>query len=281
MTSNANPRTKVIRPASFTPQLLVSGLRDLLQYRDLLLTLTIHRIKVRYKQSVLGVAWAILQPVLLMAVYTIIFSVVTKVPHEGGPYAVFVYAALLPWTFFASSISTSSTSLVSHNNLITKVYFPREILPLTYVFAALFDFAMASAVLAVLLFVYNVPITAGIFLVLPLLALAFAFALALSLLISAFQVRFRDIGIAMALILQLWTFATPVVYPISVVPKRYLTLYSLNPMAGIVENFRQVVIQHASLNFGVLWPGLLVCAVLLPASYLYFKTAEATMADVI
>src|SRR5690349_6187677 len=114
MTSNANPRTKVIRPASFTPQLLVSGLRDLLEYRDLLLTLTIHRIKVRYKQSVLGVAWAILQPLLLMAVYTIIFSVVTKVPHEGAPYAVFVYAALLPWTFFATSISTSSTSLVSH-----------------------------------------------------------------------------------------------------------------------------------------------------------------------
>jgi lipopolysaccharide transport system permease protein len=282
MTSDPKRRwTKVIRPASFSPRMLVSGFRDLIQYRDLLLTLTIHRIKVRYKQSLLGVAWAVLQPLLLMVVYTIIFSVVTKVPHEGAPYAVFVYAALLPWTFFATSITTASTSLVSHNNLITKVYFPREILPFTYVLAALFDFAMASVVLAVLLVIYHVPVTAGIVQVLPLLLIAFAFALALSLFLSAFQVRFRDIGIAMALIMQLWMFATPVVYPLSVVPKRFLTLYSLNPMAGVVENFRQIVLEHAGLNLPVLLPGLLVSLVLLPAAYLYFKTAEATMADVI
>jgi lipopolysaccharide transport system permease protein len=261
--------------------MLVSGLRDLVQYRDLLLTLTIHRIKIRYKQSLLGIAWAVLQPLLLMVVYTVIFSVVTKVPHGGAPYAVFVYAALLPWTFFSTSITTASTSLVSHNNLITKVYFPREILPLTYVLAALFDFAMASVVLAVLLAIYHVPVTAGIVLVLPLLVIAFTFALSLSLFLSAFQVRFRDIGIAMALIMQLWMFATPVVYPLSVVPRRFLTLYSLNPMAGVVENFRQIVLEHAGLNLPVLLPGMLVSLVLLPAAYLYFKTAEATMADII
>jgi lipopolysaccharide transport system permease protein len=282
MTSHLNRRwTKVIRPASFSPRMLVSGLRDLVQYRDLLLTLTIHRIKIRYKQSLLGIAWAVLQPLLLMVAYTVIFSVVTKVPHGGAPYAVFVYAALLPWTFFSTSITTASTSLVSHNNLITKVYFPREILPLTYVLAALFDFAMASVVLAVLLAIYHVPVTAGIVLVLPLLVIAFTFALSLSLFLSAFQVRFRDIGIAMALIMQLWMFATPVVYPLSVVPRRFLTLYSLNPMAGVVENFRQIVLEHAGLNLPVLLPGLLVSLVLLPAAYLYFKTAEATMADVI
>jgi lipopolysaccharide transport system permease protein len=282
MTSHLNRRwTKVIRPASFSPRMLVSGLRDLVQYRDLLLTLTIHRIKIRYKQSLLGIAWAVLQPLLLMVAYTVIFSVVTKVPHGGAPYAVFVYAALLPWTFFSTSITTASTSLVSHNNLITKVYFPREILPLTYVLAALFDFAMASVVLAVLLAIYHVPVTAGIVLVLPLLVIAFTFALSLSLFLSAFQVRFRDIGIAMALIMQLWMFATPVVYPLSVVPRRFLTLYSLNPMAGVVENFRQIVLEHAGLNLPVLLPGMLVSLVLLPAAYLYFKTAEATMADVI
>ena len=282
MTSHLSRRwTKVIRPASFSPRMLVSGLRDLVQYRDLLLTLTIHRIKIRYKQSLLGIAWAVLQPLLLMVVYTVIFSVVTKVPHGGAPYAVFVYAALLPWTFFSTSITTASTSLVSHNNLITKVYFPREILPLTYVLAALFDFAMASVVLAVLLAIYHVPVTAGIVLVLPLLVIAFTFALSLSLFLSAFQVRFRDIGIAMGLIMQLWMFATPVVYPLSVVPQRFLTLYSLNPMAGVVENFRQIVLEHAGLNLPVLLPGLLVSLVLLPAAYLYFKTAEATMADII
>jgi lipopolysaccharide transport system permease protein len=273
--------TKVIRPAAFSPATVGLGLRDLIHYRDLLVTLTIHRIKVRYKQSVLGVAWAILQPLLLMIVYTIIFSVVTKMPSEGAPYSIFVYTALLPWTFFSTSITTAATCLVAHNNLITKVYFPREILPLTYVLAALFDFIMAAAVLGVLLVVYHVPIGAGVLMVCPLMAIAFVFSLAMALFLSAFQVRFRDIGIAMALLMQLWMYATPVVYPLSVVPKRYLWFYLLNPMAGVVENFRQVVLRHSAGNAAILLPGLLVCVVLLPAAYLYFKTAEATMADVI
>jgi lipopolysaccharide transport system permease protein len=273
--------TKVIRPASFSLMTVGRGIRDLIHYRDLLVTLTIHRVKVRYKQSVLGIAWAVLQPLLLMLVYTIIFSVVTKMPSEGAPYAVFVYAALLPWTFFSTSITTASTSLVAHNNLITKVYFPREILPLTYVLAALFDFAMASIVLVVLLAVYKVSIGAGIVLVLPVMAIAVLFSLAMALFLSAFQVRFRDIGIAMALIMQLWMYATPVVYPLSVVPQRFRWLYSLNPMAGVVENFRQVVLQHGHVDVAVLLPGLVVSCLLLPTAYLYFKTAETTMADVI
>lgn len=273
--------TKVIRPPAFSAATAGLGLRDLIHYRDLLVTLTIHRIKVRYKQSILGVAWAIFQPLLLMVVYTIIFSVVTKMPSEGAPYAVFVYTALLPWTFFSTSITTAASSLVAHNNLITKVYFPREILPLTYVLAALFDFVMAAAVLAVLLAVYRVPVGAGVLLVCPLTMVAFVFALAMALFLSAFQVRFRDIGIAMALLMQLWMYATPVVYPLSVVPKRYLWFYLLNPMAGVVENFRQVVLRHSAANAAILLPGLFVCVLLLPAAYLYFKTAEATMADVI
>jgi lipopolysaccharide transport system permease protein len=272
---------KVIRPASFSLKTIGRGIRDLIHYRDLLVTLTIHRVKIRYKQSMLGIAWAVLQPLLLMLVYTVIFSVVTKMPSEGAPYAVFVYAALLPWTFFSTSITTASTSLVAHNNLITKVYFPREILPLTYVLAALFDFAMASIVLVVLLAVYKVSIGAGIVLVLPVMAIAVLFSLAMALFLSAFQVRFRDIGIAMALIMQLWMYATPVVYPLSVVPQQFRWLYSLNPMAGVVENFRQVVLQHGHLDVGVLLPGLVVSCLLLPTAYLYFKTAETTMADVI
>jgi lipopolysaccharide transport system permease protein len=273
--------TKVIRPASFSPVMVARGIRDLIHYRDLLITLTIHRVKVRYKQSVLGIAWAVLQPLLLMLVYTIIFSVVTKMPSDGAPYAVFVYAALLPWTFFSTSITTASTSLVAHNNLITKVYFPREILPLTYVLAALFDFAMASVVLVALLAVYKVSIGIGIILAVPVMVIALVFSLAMALFLSAFQVRFRDIGIAMALIMQLWMYATPVVYPLSVVPQRFRWLYSLNPMAGVVENFRQVVLKHGHLDVAVLVPGLAVSCLLLPAAYLYFKTAETTMADMI
>ena len=273
--------TKVIRPATFSPLTIVRGVRDLIHYRDLLLTLTIHRINVRYKQSALGIAWAVLQPLLLMVVYTIIFSVVVKMPHEGGPYAVFVYAALLPWTFFSTAVATSATSLVAHNNLITKVYFPREILPLTYVLAALFDFLIASAILVALLGVYHISLAASALLVCPIMLVAFLFSLAMALLLSAFQVRFRDIGIAMALLLQLWMYATPVVYPYSVVPERFAFWYSLNPMAGVVENFRRVILQHGAMNLMVLLPGVIVCLLLLPLAYLYFKTAEATMADVI
>ncbi|HJY05208.1 MAG TPA: ABC transporter permease, partial [Bryobacteraceae bacterium] len=255
--------TKVIRPATFSPLTIVRGVRDLIHYRDLLLTLTIHRINVRYKQSALGIAWAVLQPLLLMVVYTIIFSVVVKMPHEGGPYAVFVYAALLPWTFFSTAVATSATSLVAHNNLITKVYFPREILPLTYVLAALFDFLIASVILVALLGVYHVSLAASALLVCPIMLVAFLFSLAMALLLSAFQVRFRDIGIAMALLLQLWMYATPVVYPYSVVPERFAFWYSLNPMAGVVENFRRVILQHGAMNLEVLLPGVVVCLLLL------------------
>jgi lipopolysaccharide transport system permease protein len=171
--------------------------------------------------------------------------------------------------------------MVSHGNLITKVYFPREILPITYVFAAFFVFLMASVVLAILLAIYHIVVGASVLFVVPLMLIAFAFSLAMTLVLSAFQVRFRDIGIAMGLVMQLWMYATPVVYPLSVVPKRYLWIYSLNPMSGVIENFRRVVLLHSSINFSILVPGLLVCAALLPVAYIYFKTAEATMADVI
>jgi lipopolysaccharide transport system permease protein len=279
--NNQHRRTKIIRPATFSPLTVVRGIRDLIHYRDLLLTLTIHRIKVRYKQSALGIAWAVLQPLLLMIVYTIIFSIVVKMPHEGGPYAVFVYAALLPWTFFSTAVTTSATSLVAHNSLITKVYFPREILPLTYVLAALFDFLIASVILVGLLVFYHVSLAASALLVCPIMLVALLFSLAMALLLSAFQVRFRDIGIAMGLLLQLWMYATPVVYPYSIVPERFVFWYSLNPMAGVVENFRRVILQHGAMNLTALLPGLIVCLMLLPLAYLYFKTAEATMADVI
>lgn len=281
ITRDERRRIKIIRPATFSLLTAVRGLRDLVHYRDLVLTLTMHRISVRYKQSALGIGWAVLQPLLLMVVYTIIFSVVVKMPHEGGPYAVFVYAALLPWTFFSTAVTSSATSLVAHNSLITKVYFPREILPLTYVLAAFVDFLIASVILLALLGFYHVSLAASALLVGPIMLVAVLFSLAMAFLLSAFQVRFRDIGIAIGLLLQLWMYATPVVYPYSIVPDRFVFWYSLNPMAGVVENFRRVILQHATVNMAALWPGLIVCLLLLPLAYLYFKTAEATMADVI
>src|SRR5919206_2762023 len=150
---------RIIRPVSFSPRDLLRELRELWHYRDLFYTLTVHRIKVRYKQSILGLAWAILQPLSLMLIYTAIFSVIAKVSSEGVPYAVFAYAALLPWTFFSSSLTNATQGLVSHSQLVTKVYFAREILPLTYVSAALFDFAVATSFLIALFLYYGVKLT--------------------------------------------------------------------------------------------------------------------------
>ena len=272
---------RIIRPVSFSPLDLLRELRELWQYRDLFYTLTVHRIKVRYKQSVLGLAWAILQPLSLMLIYTVIFSVIAKVPSEGVPYAVFAYAALLPWTFFSSSLTNATQGLVSHSQLVTKVYFAREILPLTYVSAALFDFAVATTFLIALFFYYGVGLTVYAFYAIPILILLAALATAFSLFLSAMQVKFRDIGVAMPLLLQLWMFTTPVVYPLSAVPQRFRGLYALNPLVGVIENFRRVVLQGVEPDFYSLAISAIVAAILLPLTYLYFKRVEGTMADVI
>ena len=272
---------RIIRPVSFSPFDILRGMRELWQYRDLFYTLTVHRIKVRYKQSVLGLAWAILQPLSLMLIYTVIFSKIAKVPSEGVPYAVFAYAALLPWTFFSSSLTNATQGLVSHSQLVTKVYFAREILPLTYVSAALFDFAVATTFLIALFFYYGVGLTSYVLYAIPILILLAALATAFSLLLSAMQVWFRDIGVAMPLLLQLWMFSTPVVYPLSAVPQRFRGLYVLNPLVGVIENFRRVVLQGVEPDFHSLAISAIVAAILLPLTYLYFKRVEATMADVI
>ena len=272
---------RIIRPVSFSPLDMFRGLRELWHYRDLFYTLTVHRIKVRYKQSVLGLAWAILQPLSLMLIYTVIFSMIAKVPSEGAPYAVFAYAALLPWTFFSSSLTNATQGLVSHSQLVTKVYFAREILPLTYVSAALFDFAVASTFLIALFFYYGVGLTPYALGAIPIMILLAAIATAFSLFLSAMQVRFRDIGVAMPLLLQLWMFSTPVVYPLSAVPQRFRGLYVLNPLVGVIENLRRVVLQGVEPDYQSLAISAVVAAVLLPLAYLYFKRIEATMADVI
>ncbi|HJP91481.1 MAG TPA: ABC transporter permease [Pyrinomonadaceae bacterium] len=272
---------RIIRPVSFSPLDLLRELRGLWHYRDLFYTLTVHRIKVRYKQSILGLAWAILQPLSLMLIYTVIFSVVAKVSSEGVPYAVFAYAALLPWTFFSSSLTNATQGLVSHTQLVTKVYFAREILPLTYVSAALFDFVVASSFLFALFLYYRVSITIYALWAIPILVLLATLATAFSLFFSALQVRFRDVGVAMPLLLQLWMFASPVVYPLSAVPQRLRGAYALNPTVGVIENFRRVVLQGVAPDFYSLGVSALLAAILLPLAYLFFKRVEATMADVI
>ncbi|MBL8212902.1 MAG: ABC transporter permease [Bryobacterales bacterium] len=272
---------RTIGPASFAPGQVGNYLSRLFEYGDLLLTLTHHRIRVRYKQSALGLAWALLQPLSLMLIYTVIFSVVTRIPSDGTPYAVFVYAALLPWTLFSTGLTSAVGGLVSHTHLITKVYFPREILPLSYVLAAIFDFLTASLVLAAMMAYYGIVPSVHIFWTIPILGLGVCVLTSLSLMLSAMQVWVRDIGIAMPLVLQLWMFATPVVYPLSAVPQWLRGYYILNPMTGVIENFRRVVLQNTAPDMPSLLASALFSVLMLPVAYLYFKQREATMADVI
>jgi lipopolysaccharide transport system permease protein len=274
-------RVTIIRPASFAGFSLIKSLIELVHYRDLLYTLTIHRIRVRYKQSILGMSWAILQPVSMMIVFTAVFSLIARVPSGDMPYTIFAYVGLLPWNYFSGSVTNATGSLVSHSQLITKVYFPREILPITYVLAALFDSFIASSVLAVLMAYYRIPLTSTALYILPIVGVLTLFSLSMALLLSATQVRFRDIGMAMPLLLQLWMFATPILYPLSAVPAWLRDVYALNPLVSIVESLRQAILYATRPDLLLLARSAVISMVLLIAAYGYFKRVEATMADTI
>jgi len=274
-------RAVVIRPAGAAWADILTHLRRLPDYADLLTTLSLHRISVRYRQTALGVVWALLQPLLMMVLFTAVFSVLAKMPSEGVPYPLFAYTALLPWTFFSTALTNATASLVSHTQLITKVYFPREILPLTYVIAAVFDFAIGVIVLGGLMVWYHVPLTAQAWNLIPLVMLLSAWVLSVSLVLSAAQVRWRDVGVALPLLVQLWMFASPVIYPLSVVPESWRHWYLLNPMAGIIASFRDILLQGVQPDPIPLRYAAIVTACALPVAYLIFKRAEATMADLI
>ena len=275
----------IIEPPSLSLMHAVTAAKRLPQFGELLRTLTVHRLSVRYKQSALGIAWAMIHPLSMMVVFTLMFSLLGRSPGGGVPYPVFAYAALVPWFAFAGGLSTTTNSLTSHASLLTKVYFPREILPLTYVAAALVDLGVASIALAALMIWYGIPLAATALWAVPAILLMAAFLTAAGLILSATQVRYRDIGIAMPMLLQIWMFASPVVYPLSlardVMPGWLYQLYLLNPMAGVVDAFRSAIVLHQTPELQALAWGALVTAVLLPAGYVYFKYSERTMADAI
>lgn len=214
-----------------------------------------------------------------MLIFTFVFSMIAKMPSEGAPYAIFAYTGLLPWNYFSSGVSNATVSLANHAQFVTKVYFPREILPITYVAAALFDFLVASTLLGGLMIYYRVPLSINALYAVPIILVLTCFALAMSFFLSATQVRFRDIGVAVPLLLQVWLFATPVIYPLSAVPERLRPFYVLNPMVGIVESFRRVLLNGAAPETSSLILSAAIAVILLVVSYLYFKWVEATMAD--
>ncbi len=262
-----------------------AAVRRLRQFSDLFVTLSLHRINVRYKQSRLGILWAVVQPLAMMIVFTLIFTLVRASPGGAVPFPLFAYAGLVPWTMFSSGLSAASSALTSHASLLTKVAFPREILPLTYIAAALVDFVLSSAVLVGLMMWFNVTPSWTIVWALPAVLLLVIFLIGLALFLAATQVHYRDVGIAMPLVLQVWLFASPVLYALASVrhalPKPLYVLYTLNPLVGIVDTFRRAVVLHQSPDYFALAMAAAVALLLLPLAYMYFKYIELTLADTI
>ncbi len=255
-------------------------LRELWAYRELLYVLTMRDIKVRYKQTVLGFAWAIIQPVMLMIVFSVFFGNLAKMPSDGVPYPIFVYAGLLPWTFFANAITTAGNSLVGSAQLVSKVYFPRLIIPLASVGAGLVDFVISAAVLLLLMVYYDVMWSMNLLLV-PLLVLgASVAALAVGTFLSALNVAYRDFRYVIPFLVQFWMFATPVVYPASLVPEKWRWLLYFNPMAGLIEGFRSAFLAKPfDLDGFVI--SLAVATLLFVAGIAYFEKVERRFADII
>lgn len=261
---------------------LLAHLRELFKHGELLYLVTQRELKVRYKQSVLGVLWAVLQPFSLMLVFSLFFGHFNRLPSEGLPYPLFSYPALLPWTFFSTALSFAIPSLIQNSNLITKIYFPREIVPLASVFAAFVDFLIASLIFVGMLFFYHVSPTWNLLYVLPLLTVQVLFTIGVCLLLSAFTVLYRDVRHTLPLVIQIWMFVTPVLYPASSVPERWRSLYmSLNPMAAIIDGYRRCIVKGLApeLNYLALAAGVSLLLVWL--GYKYFKHLEREFADIV
>ncbi len=256
-------------------------LRALWEYRELLYFLTWRDIKVRYRQAVLGAAWAILQPFTAMIVFTVVFGHLARLSSEGIPYPVFTYCALLPWNYFAGAFGRSSTSLVGNANLLRKVYFPRLVIPISAALVGLVDFGVAFVVLLGMMLWYGIVPTAALMWLPVFLLLALATALGVGLWFSALHIEYRDIGYIVPFLSQLWMYATPVVYSSTIIPQRWRVLYGLNPMAGVIEGFRWALLGRGEGPGSMLVASVVVAATLLVSDVFYFRRMEQTFADVV
>lgn len=256
-------------------------LADLWEYRELLYFLIWRDVKVRYKQTVLGAAWAIIQPFFTMVVFSVVFGRLAKIPSDGLPYPVFAYCALLPWQLFAHALTESGNSLVASQNLITKVYFPRLVIPLAAVLAGLVDFAIAFLVLLAMMAYYGIAPTAAVATLPLFLLLALTTALGVGLWLSALNVQYRDVRYTIPFLTQFWLFATPVAYPASLVPEPWRAVLGLNPMAGVVEGFRWALLGTAHAPGSMLTVSVVVVLALLVGGLYYFRRMEKTFADVV
>ena len=262
--------------------MLIRDIEHLTRHRELLAAWIIRELKARYKQTVLGIVWAVVQPLSLMLIFTLVFGVFVKVPIQGDlPYPVFSYIGLLAWTFTATSLSFGVTSLTRNMHVLTTVYFPREILPIASVAASLADFALASVVFVGLLIAYRIAVSPYLLLVPVILLVQILLTLGITLWASATNVFWRDVHFVVPLALQIWLYASPIVYPIQLVPQTLYPFYVLNPMVGIVEGYRATVLRATPPDWNIMGIAALVSTVLFVSGYAYFKHVDTQFADVI
>lgn len=257
------------------------NLQDLWEFRELLYFLTWRDIKVRYKQTALGASWAVIQPFFTMVVFSLFFGRLAKVPSDGIPYPIFAYAALVPWTFFSQGLSQSANSLVGSAHLISKVYFPRLVIPISSVLAGLIDFGIAFVVLIGMMVYYRFSPTLGIVFLPALLLLALITALGVGLWLSALNVKYRDVRYTVGFLTQFWLFATPIAYPSSLLSEPWRTLYAINPMVGVVEGFRWALLGTQTAPGPMIVVSSLVAIGLLVGGAFYFRRTEKTFADIV
>jgi lipopolysaccharide transport system permease protein len=264
---------------SSTPSTL--GLKELWDYRELLYFLVWRDVKVRYKQTVIGAAWTVIQPLLTIVIFTLVFQHFAKLPSDGVPYPLFSFTGLLPWNYFAKALNNGINSVVGSANLITKVYFPRLILPISAILSGLIDFGISFLCLLGMMIWYGLMPGWGV-LALPLfLLLAVLTALSVGLWLAVINVRYRDVGQAIPFLIQLWLFVSPVAYPLSVVPEKWRVLYSLNPMTGVIEGFRWALLGKPMLDILPIAISIVVVLALLFAGIRFFRRMEETFADVV
>jgi lipopolysaccharide transport system permease protein len=268
----------IIRPSQGWVSL---DLTELWHYRELLFFLTWRDIKVRYKQTALGAAWAIIQPLFSMIVFSVVFGRLAKIPSNGIPYPLFAYTALVPWQLFAYALTESTNSVVVNERLITKVYFPRLVIPLSSVLAGLMDFMIAFTLVIGMMAWYHVKPTWAVLTLPGFIIFAMATAFGVGLWLSALNVQYRDVRHTLAFIVQFWLFASPVAYPSTLVPARWRPLYGLNPMAGVIEGFRWALLGKASAPGPMLAVSVLVVAIVLIGGLFYYRRMEKTFADVV